>query len=133
MVPMRFVPQNPKLRFLLSALAVAWLALTASLPAGAQSWPNRPVKVIVPFLAGSATDVTARLISEKLSGYLGVSFVVENKTGAGGNLATDAVAKADPDYLAEFDKARAQALAPPRQSAARQPSSARNRSPATTR
>jgi len=55
------------------------------------------VRVIVPFLAGSATDVTARLLSDRLASYLGVNFVVENKPGAGGNLGTDVVAKADPD------------------------------------
>jgi tripartite-type tricarboxylate transporter receptor subunit TctC len=73
---------------------------TAALTVGqahAQAWPSRTIKVVVPFLAGSATDVTARLISERLAEYLGVSFVVENKPGAGGNTGTDAVAKADPD------------------------------------
>jgi tripartite-type tricarboxylate transporter receptor subunit TctC len=65
----------------------------------AQTWPapSRTVRVIVPFLAGSATDVTARLLSERLASYLGVNFVVENKPGVGGNLGTDAVAKATPD------------------------------------
>ena len=71
-------------------------ALTVN-QAYAQAWPSRPIKVVVPFLAGSATDVTARLISERLAEYLGVSFVVENKPGAGGNIGTDAVAKAEPD------------------------------------
>ena len=74
--------------------------LSVSLIAGevnAQAWPSRTIKVVVPFLAGSATDVTARLISERLAEYLGVSVVVENKGGAGGNLGTDVVAKADPD------------------------------------
>jgi tripartite-type tricarboxylate transporter receptor subunit TctC len=65
--------------------------------ANAETYPSRPVKVIVPFGAGSATDVTARLLSERLSEYLGANFVVENRTGAGGNTGTDAVAKADPD------------------------------------
>ena len=50
-------------------------ALTVN-QAYAQAWPSRPIKVVVPFLAGSATDVTARLISERLAEYLGVSFVV---------------------------------------------------------
>jgi tripartite-type tricarboxylate transporter receptor subunit TctC len=77
-------------------LAFCAMTLIAG-PAGAQVWPSKPIKVIVPFLAGSATDVTARLLSERLSEYLGVSFVVENKGGAGGNIGTDAVAKADPD------------------------------------
>jgi tripartite-type tricarboxylate transporter receptor subunit TctC len=85
------------MRALLSA-ALAFATLTAVAgQAHAQAWPSRPIKVVVPFLAGSATDVTARLISERLAEYLGVSFVVENKPGAGGNLGTDAVVKADPD------------------------------------
>jgi tripartite-type tricarboxylate transporter receptor subunit TctC len=65
--------------------------------ANAQAYPSRPVKIIVPFAAGSATDVTARLIADKLAENMGGSFVVENRTGAGGNLAADVVAKADPD------------------------------------
>jgi tripartite-type tricarboxylate transporter receptor subunit TctC len=84
----------------LGALCGALFA--AAVPAGSahsQDWPapSRTIRVIVPFLAGSATDVTARLLSERLASYLGVNFVVENKPGAGGNLGTDAVAKADPD------------------------------------
>lgn len=65
--------------------------------AHAQPYPSRPVKVIVPFGAGSASDITARLLSEKLGESMGANFVVENRTGAGGNIGTDAVAKADPD------------------------------------
>ena len=83
-----------------AALGACLMLFAAAMPGGqanAQSWPSRPIKVVVPFLAGSATDVTARLLSERLSEYLGVSFVVENKTGAGGNIGADAVAKADPD------------------------------------
>ena len=77
---------------------VALLAAVAAVgEAEAQGYPSRPVKIIVPFAAGSATDVTARLIADKLSESMGGSFVVENKTGAGGNLAADVVAKSDPD------------------------------------
>jgi tripartite-type tricarboxylate transporter receptor subunit TctC len=89
------------MRALLSAaIAIATLTAVAGqahAQAQVQGWPSRPIKVVVPFLAGSATDVTARLISERLAEYLGVSFVVENKPGAGGNLGTDAVVKADAD------------------------------------
>ena len=87
-----------RLSFLLGAACglLCAAALTVN-QAYAQAWPSRPIKVVVPFLAGSATDVTARLISERLAEYLGVSFVVENKPGAGGNIGTDAVAKAEPD------------------------------------
>jgi tripartite-type tricarboxylate transporter receptor subunit TctC len=82
--------------FVLGAALLSAPLLTAG-EASAQAWPSKPIKVVVPFGAGSATDVTARLIADRLSEYLGVSVVVENKGGAGGNLGTDQVAKADPD------------------------------------
>jgi tripartite-type tricarboxylate transporter receptor subunit TctC len=79
-------------------LAVALLALfAAAAPATAQTWPSRPVKLIVPFGAGSTPDVVMRLIADHLKDKFGQSFVVENKPGASGNLGTDAVAKAPPD------------------------------------
>ena len=62
-------------------LAVAFVVAEAN----AQAYPSRPVKIIVPFGAGSATDVTARLIADKLARIHGRNFVVENRTGAGGN------------------------------------------------
>lgn len=65
--------------------------------AHAQSYPSRPIKLIVPFLAGSATDVTARLLSKSLQERLHTTIVVENRGGAGGNIGTDLVARADPD------------------------------------
>ena len=77
------------------------LALPALLPAAAlaqPAWaPTRTGRIIVPFTAGGATDATARLIAERLSQSLGQSYVVDNRPGAGGNLGTDVVAKADPD------------------------------------
>jgi tripartite-type tricarboxylate transporter receptor subunit TctC len=84
-------------KFLRFALAASLAATFAVGEAKAQAYPSRPVKLIVPFLAGSATDVTGRLLSERLAEGLGVSFVVENKGGAGGNIGTDIVAKAEPD------------------------------------
>jgi tripartite-type tricarboxylate transporter receptor subunit TctC len=77
-------------------LGLALLALTAA-PVSAQSWPSRPVKVIVPFGAGSTPDVIMRLIADQLKDTLGQSFIIENKPGASGNLGTDVVAKAEPD------------------------------------
>jgi len=62
-----------------------------------QPYPSRPIKIIVPFTAGSATDVTARLLSKSLEEKLGAPVVVENKGGAGGNIGTALVARADPD------------------------------------
>ncbi len=61
------------------------------------AWPNRPVRVIVPWPPGGSTDVLVRLYAEQLSPILGQPFVVENRAGAGGNIGLDAVAKAAPD------------------------------------
>jgi tripartite-type tricarboxylate transporter receptor subunit TctC len=69
----------------------------AALPASAETWPARQVKLIVPFGAGSTPDVIMRLIADQLKQKFGQAFVVENKPGASGNLGTDAVAKAEPD------------------------------------
>lgn len=77
------------------------IAVTASilapLSAQAQQWPNKPIQVIVPFAPGGSTDVAARLIGQHLSKALGQQVVVENKSGANGNLGTEAAAKAAPD------------------------------------
>src|SRR5882672_5097549 len=80
------------MRKLLFAVALAWAA-----NAGAQTWPSRPVHMIVPFPAGSSPDLIARLLGEKLAPALGQPVVVENRPGAGGNLGTALVAKAAPD------------------------------------
>lgn len=78
-------------------LAVAAMACALAATAQAQSWPSRPVKLVVGFAAGGSTDVTARLIAQALSEKLGQQVVVENRGGAGGNIGADAVAKAEPD------------------------------------
>jgi tripartite-type tricarboxylate transporter receptor subunit TctC len=78
------------------ALAVFSLLL-AALPASAQQWPTKAVRIVVPFGPGSTPDVVARLIADHLQKKLGQSFLIENKPGAGGNTGTDAVAKAAPD------------------------------------
>ena len=87
-------------RFSCSLTAVLGALLAAVFvigPAHAQNYPSRTIKVIVPFLAGSATDVTARLLTNSLAQKLGANIIVENKGGAGGNIGTDYVAKANPD------------------------------------
>lgn len=73
------------------------LALGLSLPAHAQDWPQKPVRVVVPYGPGSSPDVLVRIINERLSTRLGQPFVVENRSGAGGNTGTEYVAKAEPD------------------------------------
>ncbi len=77
----------------------ALAALAAVFPANvqAQQWPSRPIQMIVPFAAGGSTDVAARLVAQYLSKALGQQVVVENKTGANGNLGTELAAKAAPD------------------------------------
>jgi tripartite-type tricarboxylate transporter receptor subunit TctC len=78
---------------------VAALALCAIAPlsANAQDWPNKPIRMIVPFAAGGSTDVAARLVAQHLSQALGQQVVVENRTGANGNIGTEAAAKSAPD------------------------------------
>ena len=77
-------------------IALALLAL-AGLPAAAQDYPNKPIKLVIPFPAGGSSDGIGRQIADKLGGILKQSIVVENKGGAGGMIGTDAVAKSAPD------------------------------------
>jgi tripartite-type tricarboxylate transporter receptor subunit TctC len=80
------------------ALLGTALALPALSQARAQAWnPSRPVRLVVPFVGGGATDLTARLIAERLTPMIGQPVVVDNRPGAGGNLGADIVAKSDPD------------------------------------
>ena len=68
-----------------------------SSPVSAEAWPSRTVTIITPFAAGSVTDATARIIAQALQEEFGRPFVVENKAGAGGLIAAQAVARAIPD------------------------------------
>ena len=78
---------------MLSLLAASALSMSVL----AQSYPNKPIKFIVPFTAGSATDIVARTVAEAMGKSMGQSIVVENKIGAGGTIATAQVAKAEAD------------------------------------
>ena len=79
-------------------LSIAALAFALpALPATAQNWPSRPLRIMVGFGAGGGTDVAARIISEPLAKLLGTSVVIENKPGAGGTIAGDIVAKGPKD------------------------------------
>ena len=78
----------------------------------AQDWPARPIRVIIPFGAGSATDLVPRIVFDRLSPQLGQPIVVENRGGAGGTLGTAAVAKADPDGYTLLAHSNAFSVAP---------------------
>jgi tripartite-type tricarboxylate transporter receptor subunit TctC len=78
-------------------LAALGLALALSHPASAQTYPSKPIRMVVGFPAGGTTDVMGRLISQKLSERLGQQVVVDNRPGASGMIGADAVAKAAPD------------------------------------
>ncbi|WP_291855972.1 tripartite tricarboxylate transporter substrate binding protein [Bradyrhizobium sp.] len=86
----------PRRRFLQLAAGVA-AAPTLPRVARAQAYPSRPVRIIVGFPAGGATDIQARLMSQWLSDRLGQQFIVENRAGASGNIGTEAVARAPAD------------------------------------
>jgi len=73
------------------------LALIASHAALAQTWPAKPVRVVVPFPPGGGTDIVARTVTPKMAEILGQQFIIENRAGAGGNIGTDAVAKSPAD------------------------------------
>ena len=74
-----------------------WIALLACGAAWAQAWPAKPVKVVVSFTPGSATDIVGRAVAERLSALTGQPFLVENRTGAGGTIGTAAVVAAPAD------------------------------------
>ena len=84
------------MRFAVGLMLSAILALGA-LPASAQSYPSRNIRVIVPFPAGGVADIGARLVSQKLAEALGQPAVIENRAGASGTLGVDAVTKSPPD------------------------------------
>src|SRR5262245_54292318 len=86
----------PRRQFLHLAGGAAALPAVARI-ARAQAYPARPVRIIVKFPAGQATDTIARLMGQSLSERLGQPFVIENRTGAGGNIGTESLARATPD------------------------------------
>jgi tripartite-type tricarboxylate transporter receptor subunit TctC len=85
------------MKFLKTALAALALGTAFAAPVQAQNYPTKPIRIVVGFGAGGVADVTARIVAEKLSTQLGQQVLVENRPSAGGIIAADAVAKADPD------------------------------------
>ena len=100
------------MRRLIIGMALAMATLAALGPAGAQSYPTKPIRVIVPFVAGGAVDMLARLVSAKMSDSIGQPVIVENRAGAAGNVAADAVAKAAPDGYTILQNTNGQAISP---------------------
>ena len=82
--------------FVSIGLAVALVAVGARAQ-DARTWPDKPVHIVVPLTAGSATDVMARMVAKQLGEQLSLPFIVDNKPGAGGTIGTGAVARAKPD------------------------------------
>lgn len=91
-----------KLNNLFGMITAGCLAALAVSGAHAQNWPNKPVKMVVGFSPGGTIDVVARIIGDQLQSTLGQPFVVENRTGANGMLAAEAVARAEPDGYTIF-------------------------------
>lgn len=97
-------------RHLVIPAALALAALSSG--AYAQAWPTKPVRAIVPYAAGSTTDIVPRIVFEQLSAQLGQSIIVENRAGAGGTTGAAFVAKANPDGYTLLVNSSAHTIAP---------------------
>ena len=97
--------------WLMAAAFGLGVATSAGAPAGAQEWPTRTVKFLVPYGPGGGTDIVSRIIAQELQTKLGQNFVVENKPGAGSTLGADTVAKSDKDGYTVLVLSNAHAVA----------------------
>jgi tripartite-type tricarboxylate transporter receptor subunit TctC len=93
---------NPRLpRLIATAVGtlglIGALGMTASAPAQAQSYPNKPVRFIIPFPPGGTTDIVGRVVADRIGQFLGQPLVIENRGGGGGSIGAEAVARATPD------------------------------------
>ena len=97
MSPRTVFPSASRRRLFACGTALAAGSLLPGVSFAQAAWPNKPVRIVVPFNAGGTTDILARSVAQELTKALGQSFVVENKAGAGGNIGADIVAKSAPD------------------------------------
>src|SRR6202790_5866506 len=94
-------------------IAFATIGAACRPPIGQSDWPARPIRLIVPFTAGSSSDIVARIVAQKLGERLKQQVYVENRVGASGNLGSEAVARAEPDgYTMGLANASTHAVAP---------------------
>src|SRR5436190_16412572 len=92
---MPILAENPGMRLFHTLIAA--LALLSTVPANAQTYPDRPIKMIVPLAAASAVDVAARIVTQKMADNMGQQFVIMNQQGASGLIGAEQVARAEPD------------------------------------
>ena len=91
------IPKRQSLTTRGLAFAILMLFCGLAAPAGAQTFPNKPIRIIVPFAAGGGSDTVTRIVANKLADRLGQPITIENRGGAGGNLGMEAGARAAPD------------------------------------
>ena len=91
------IAASPRRRVMTLLAAAAFCPAVAVAQDAAANWPSKTIVLVVPYAPGGSSDTRARQLAQKLGGYLGKTVVVDNKPGAGGNIGTDAVAKAVPD------------------------------------
>src|SRR5438445_4194018 len=95
--PLEREERMPKPRCVLGLMLIAAIGTAAFAPAMAQTYPTRPVAIVVPFAAGGGNDIMARLLAQHMSRAFGQQFVVDNRAGAAGTIGARAVAKSLPD------------------------------------